>query len=49
MALTLAVTVVECGTVFGRVALAVVGDDASSGHTRLNTVPQAELRYAVCP
>jgi hypothetical protein len=43
----LAVTVVGRSTVFGQVALAVAGEDASSGYARVNTVPLAELACAV--
>jgi hypothetical protein len=43
----LAVTVVGRSTVFGQVALAVAGEDASSGYARVNKVPLAELACAV--
>jgi hypothetical protein len=43
----LAVTIVGRSTVFGRVALAVAADDASSGHARLNKLPLAQHACAV--
>jgi hypothetical protein len=40
-----AIIVVGCSTIFRQVALAVAGNDALSGHARLNTVPGRTCLY----